>query len=156
MLGITLIPLTILFAFVWGVFSLKIRDYVVATEVRQALHFSTKASSLIHALQTECDVSALHVSGLGGITKPQLVREYARTDEVIDELPYWPVDDTRESHFRSKSAFFNFLNQHRYELDSVKLAGSRQKTELEFYTRQINVFMAWFFDAITEAGSGTI
>lgn len=154
MLGITLIPLSILLIFVCSIFSLRVQEYMRAWEVRNTLHFSAEVSSLIHILQKERDTSALYVSDIGESMKPILVEVYENTDKVIDHLTYWPVSEDNEmTYFQERNKFQNFLNKHRYELDG---SHPSEKSELAFYTELIDVFMQWFFEAIKAANTGSI
>ncbi|ELU05145.1 hypothetical protein CAPTEDRAFT_62737, partial [Capitella teleta] len=150
MMGMTLIPISVLLLFVWGIFSLKIQDHVTTSHVRHSLDFSAKISSLIHTMQVERDAKALHAASIGGNTQWLLLQKYTSTDEAILALPYWPNGGGVPDRFQSKIRFSNFLNRHRFNLSQ------NHTIELDFYTTQINVFMKWFFDSITEVGSGTI
>ena len=56
-------------------------------------------------------------------------------------------------YFDTKDDFIEYLNRHRYELDTKPTS---QQSELEFYTLLIDKFSQWFFTAITEASTGTV
>ena len=47
----------------------------------------------------------------------------------------------------------NYLNKHRYTLDTER---PTVRQELDFYSSVMEEFMLWFYDAITEARSGSV
>ena len=66
----------------------------------------------------------------------------------------WPtVGDKHLEEFQNKENFLNYLNHHRYTLDTSKPTVTE---ELDFYSNLMREFMQWFYDAIMEARSGTV
>ena len=154
MLGITMIPITILLSLVGTIFCMRLNEWLKATEVRQTLRFSIEISELVDNLQKERDYSAIYVSSIRMATKAYLVERYPLTDASIQSLTSWDASDDNDlEYFQSKENFQNYLNRHRYELDSNQ---PTQKKELVFYSELIGIFMQWFYDTMTEASSGTV
>ncbi|ELT96273.1 hypothetical protein CAPTEDRAFT_82891, partial [Capitella teleta] len=154
MLGITLIPITILLALVFAIFALRVNQFKLIQDTSLTLKFSVAVSDLVHNLQKERDLSAFYVSAIGPDTKQNLVSRYVSTDTALHNLTGWSVSFKKNGiHFRSKITLHNYLNKHRYELDSKN---STEKTELAFYSHIIRVFMNLFSDQITEAQAGVV
>ena len=109
---------------------------------------------MMHTLQIERDMSALYTSSIASETKGYLVRSYPETDKALDGLSRWPtVGDKHIEEFENKENFLNYLNHHRYTLDTSKPTVTQ---ELDFYSNMMREFMQWFYDAIMEARSGTV
>lgn len=154
MLGIAIVPITILLSLVGTIFCIRLNEWLKATEVRRTLRFSIEISELVDNLQKERDYSAIYVSSLRMATKAYLVERYPLTDAAIQSLTDWDASNNKHLHyFQSKENFQNYLNRHRYELDSIK---PTEKQELLFYSELIGIFMQWFYDTMTEASSGTV
>ena len=66
---------------------------------------------------------------------------YPLTDGAVATLSSWPVTDKEKTaYFETKESFQNYINRHRYQLDSL---GNEEKDELWFYTDMIDRFMRW-------------
>ena len=113
---------------------------------------SLDLSRMLHTLQRERDGSALYVSAIAPETKEFLVSSYPETDKVLMGLGKWPDVRLDTNEFQSKENFLNFLNKHRYTLDTDRPDVTE---ELSFYSKLMSQFMLWFYDAIKEARSGT-
>ena len=107
---------------------------------------------MLHTLQRERDGSTLYVSAIAPETKEFLVSSYPETDKALMGLSKWPEVRLETSDFQSKENFLNYLNKHRYTLDTDRPDVTE---ELNFYSRLMSQFMLWFYDAILEARSGT-
>lgn len=154
MVGITMVPISILLALVGTIFFLRLNEFLKAQDIRRILRFSVEVSELVDNLQKERDFSAIYSSSIGVATKTYLVERYPLTDAAIQSLTDWEAsNDNTLTYFQSKEKFQNYLNRHRYELDSNH---PTEKDEVKFYSEIIQIFMKWFYDAITETSSGTV
>lgn len=89
---------------------------------------------MLHTLQRERDGSALYVSAIAPETKEFLVSSYPETDRALMVLSKWPDVRLETSDFQSKENFLNYLNNHRYKLDTDRPDVTE---ELSFYSRYL-------------------
>ncbi|CAH1800737.1 unnamed protein product, partial [Owenia fusiformis] len=151
---IILVPILFLIGLAGYVFGQQVVNHANSQAIRNTVMFSTEVGSLIHNLQRERDMSALYVSSLGPNSKAFLVKRYPLTDLALEELSDWPVADVNpRTEFQSKERFQNYLNEHRYALDTIN---TTIDTELILYSEVINIFIKWLYDSINEQRSGTI
>ncbi|CAC5383083.1 Guanylate cyclase 32E,Guanylate cyclase soluble subunit beta-2,Receptor-type guanylate cyclase gcy-19,Retinal guanylyl cyclase 2,Heat-stable enterotoxin receptor,Olfactory guanylyl cyclase GC-D,Atrial natriuretic peptide receptor 2,Receptor-type guanylate cyclase gcy-9,Receptor-type guanylate cyclase Gyc76C,Soluble guanylate cyclase 89Da,Receptor-type guanylate cyclase gcy-28,Speract receptor,Receptor-type guanylate cyclase gcy-13,Receptor-type guanylate cyclase gcy-8,Guanylyl cyclase GC-E,Receptor-type gu len=115
---------------------------------RSALYFSIDIGKLVHRLQVERDMSVLYLSAIGPETKSFLLSEYAKTDEVTQDLT-WPSDiDSLNVMFLSKENFLAFLREHRRVLNPNVLS---IQNEIDFYSKSIDTIIIWLYNTITES-----
>ncbi|KAH3819885.1 hypothetical protein DPMN_121629 [Dreissena polymorpha] len=149
MLAIILVPVLILMGLTGNSFGSALSSYVSSRHIRSTLLFSLDMGILIRALQRERDASALYLSAIRPETKNFLLQRYQETDEATQTLPYWPNTlSGTHSDFDSSESFIKLLNRHRYELDTLQVTF---RDELNTYTAWIEVFIKWFYRAISEA-----
>ncbi|XP_052214041.1 uncharacterized protein LOC127832559 [Dreissena polymorpha] len=149
MLAIILVPVLILMGLTGNSFGSSLSSYVSSRHIRSTLLFSLDMGILIRALQRERDASALYLSAIRPETKNFLLQRYQETDEATQTLPYWPNTlGGALSDFDSSESFIKLLNRHRYELDTLQVTF---RDELNTYTAWIEVFIKWFYRAISEA-----
>lgn len=135
-------------------FGVTLQGYLNASGIRKVLRFSTELGVLIHNLQKERDSSALYLSSYRAETKEALLSSYIDTDNVLEELSYWPsIEDKDAPEYHSQEKYQIHLNRHRYQLDSLNQSVT---SELLFYTKGIDVILDWLYASITEARSGTV
>ncbi|VDI55384.1 Hypothetical predicted protein [Mytilus galloprovincialis] len=106
------------------------------------------------ALQNERDMSSLYLSRIGSDTKSDLLQAYPQTDEALDKLSSWPVSSSNKlKEFQSREWYINFINRHRYELDSTNTSVT---AEINFYSNHIDIFIRWMYEAVSELNTGLI
>ena len=59
--------------------------------MKSAVLFSVEVGKVIHAMQSERDLSVLYLSSIGPETKSFLTSRYLETDEQLADLPGWPA-----------------------------------------------------------------
>lgn len=155
MVSIVAVPLMILIGMTANTFGVTLHGYLNARGIRRVLRFSIELGDFIHNLQKERDASALYLyNSLRSDSKEALLESYIDTDNVLKDLSYWPsITAIGAPEFLTQEKYQIYLNQHRYELDTLNLTVTQ---ELLFYTEGINVFLDWLYDSITEARSGTV
>ena len=118
---------------------------------------SIELGDVLHNLQRERDMSALYVSDIAPEeAKNLLIQRYPISDRALMNMSFWPADnklaDTR-AEFTTKEKFMNYLNRHRYELDTMN---TTVKMELSLYAEVIHVIFNWLVASVTDVGSGSV
>ncbi|XP_064642762.1 uncharacterized protein LOC135497034 [Lineus longissimus] len=152
MLALTLVPILALTVIsivdLWEVF----RDNRMKAEIKDVIVFSTQTGTLIHYLQRERDMTALHLSALGTETRMFLKERYPDTDEAIEKLDYWPTEsNTAMAEFDSLFEFQKYVKTHRDNLDPEKTDAYK---EVKFYSYAISIFIDWMYSAIQGSQDG--
>ena len=110
--------------------------------------------SVIHRLQRERDMTALHLSSLGAQTRVFLTERYPATDNVITSLSRWPSSTTTGlGAFISKGKFLKYLQDHIAEIDK---SVTNVYKEIEFYSNTIKLFTDWLYSSIQGSRDGTL
>jgi hypothetical protein len=152
MLALTLIPILALTVIsivdLWEV----IKANRMKTNIKDVITFSTQTGTLIHYLQRERDMTALHLSALGTETRMFLKERYPDTDKAIDKLSYWPSDsDSAMSEFDSLAEFQTYIKSHR---DNLNPESTDAYKEVVFYSDSIAIFIDWMYSAIQDSRDG--
>ena len=77
-------------------------------------------------------------------------------DQVIanlSQLHIWELENVQESYLKSADSLQEYLNKHRYQLDSLH---PTKQDELKFYTDVVGVLITWFLDNMPEYSTGTV
>ncbi|ESO82166.1 hypothetical protein LOTGIDRAFT_135225, partial [Lottia gigantea] len=150
MVCIVMIPVAVLTGLTANTFFNTFTSYM-SSGIRNTILFSVELGEVVHSLQKERDMSALYISKISPVSKSFLLQRYPETDRSIEKLTFWTTLSQLE--FQSKDKFLSYLNQHRYELDTLNQTVTM---ELGLYTTLIRVFIKWLYDTMPEAESGFI
>ncbi|XP_076085780.1 uncharacterized protein LOC143056563 [Mytilus galloprovincialis] len=154
MLTVVLFPLAVLTAITAVDFSNSLSMYMNTAEVMMRIEFGVELGDFLMALQNERDMSSLYLSRIGSDTKSDLLQAYPQTDEALDKLSSWPVSSSNKlKEFQSREWYINFINRHRYELDSTNTSVT---AEINFYSNHIDIFIRWMYEAVSELNTGLI
>ncbi|XP_074641409.1 uncharacterized protein LOC141899152 [Tubulanus polymorphus] len=160
MIMIAMVPLAILLGLTANVFAEMILNHNQIQGLRNVVYFSTEVGHVLNQVQRERDMSALYVSVIGqeggAESKALLMKQYPTTDIAVVNLSYWPADAVlikRKSEFQTREMFQNYINLHRYSLDS---SNSTLTDELSFYSEIVNVFLEWLIKSVTEVPAGKL
>lgn len=154
MLAVVLFPLVILTTITAVGFSNSLATYMNTAEVIKRLDFSIDLGEFLMVLQKERDMSSLYLSRIGSDTKFDLLQAYVETDSALDSLKSWPVSSTNQQReFQTRDRYINHINRHRYQLD---LANTTATEEINFYSQDIEIFIKWMYDAVSEVDTGVI
>ena len=154
MLSIILVPISALLGLTGYIFGNQLSNYIRSASVRNTVKFSIDLGDLIHYMQRERDMSALYLSSIRSEAKAILVESYPLTDNSIERLMQWPVNqDSERAEFQSKEKLQLFLNKHRYELES---SATTVRGEIEMYSTLIRELTVWLYNAISESRSGDV
>ncbi|XP_074641410.1 uncharacterized protein LOC141899153 [Tubulanus polymorphus] len=160
MFMIAMVPLAILLALTANVFSDMIETHNQLSSLREVVYFSTEVGTVLDQVQRERDLSALYVSVIGqdggAESKALLMKQYSVTDSAVVNLSYWPADEVlinRKREFETGDMFQNYINLHRYSLDT---SNTTLTDELSFYSEIVNVFLEWLIKSVTEVPAGKL
>ncbi|XP_076086310.1 uncharacterized protein LOC143056978 [Mytilus galloprovincialis] len=154
MLAVVLLPLLILTIITAVDFSKSLTSYINTYAIAEQIDFGVKLGGFLLALQKERDMSSLYLSQIGLDSKRELLLAYPETDGALDNLSSWPVSPSnKQKQYQSREHFVNFLNRHRYELDSNNATAT---AEINFYSQTIEIFIKWMYDSVSELDTGTI
>ncbi|XP_070560064.1 uncharacterized protein [Ptychodera flava] len=149
MLGLTMLPIIALICLALNDLTTTLRENEEAYLIRQTILFSRDIGNLLHKLQNERDMTALHISTLGPVTKQFLSDTYPETDQSLDLMDSWPVEASNvQQQFKSKLNFQRYLDDHRVYLDG---SNATIYDEVAFYTDTIKVFIGWLYASVAES-----
>ncbi|XP_002732877.1 uncharacterized protein LOC100367967 [Saccoglossus kowalevskii] len=149
MMGLTMVPVIALIGLALNDLTTTLRENEEAYNIRQTIFFSRDIGNLLHCLQNERDMTTLHISTLGPVTKQFLSDTYPETDSALDAMDQWPVREKQDlTQFQSKIEFQKYLDDHRVYLDG---SNSSIYDEVEFYTNIIKVFIGWLYQNIANS-----
>ncbi|XP_064642933.1 uncharacterized protein LOC135497132 isoform X2 [Lineus longissimus] len=152
MLILTMIPILALCMITVVDLSMIAKENEYQNIVRQTIRFSSQTGLLIHYLQRERDMTALHLSSMGAETRMFLRDRYPDTDEALNALEQWPTDlKGNLLTFSSKNEFRRQLKSHRDELDSLK---TDPYLEVIYYSKLIAIFIDWLYTGIQKSRDG--
>ncbi|XP_074662965.1 uncharacterized protein LOC141915366 [Tubulanus polymorphus] len=150
MMVLTFIPIFALMAMTMASLSSISRDNEMKSKMSDTIRFSTQTGMLVHYLQRERDMTALHLSSLGAETRMFLKDRYPETDKALKAISRWPSTSVTKE-FRSKNDFWSYLNSHRKKLDATK---TDVYQEIDFYTNTIRTFIEWMYEGIQDSRDG--
>ncbi|XP_077998130.1 uncharacterized protein LOC144451204 [Glandiceps talaboti] len=149
MLILTMIPIVALIGLAINDLTTTLRENEDALQIRRTIEFSQDIGNLLHRLQNERDMTTLHISTLGPITKTFLSETYPDTDQAIGNMNSWPVVATNTmEQYSSKLSFQRYLDDRRVYLDG---SNSTIYNEIDFYTDTIKVFIEWLYTSISDS-----
>ncbi|XP_074654594.1 uncharacterized protein LOC141908443 [Tubulanus polymorphus] len=121
-------------------------------DIRDNIRFSTEIGTVVHYLQKERDMTALHLSTMGAETRIFLRERYPDTDKALDKLSKWPEKTSGTiSQFGSAKDFQTFIKRHR---DKLEPGETDTFAEIKFYSDAIKIFIDWIYAFIQESSDG--
>ncbi|XP_071145359.1 uncharacterized protein [Mytilus edulis] len=146
-LVLTIIPIIVLV--IQGGITIAYDNNHVVTQnkVEADIKFSVEIGLLVHNLQIERGITTMYVSSGRMDILPVLKNKRTITDMSLNALEEW-ISLSIPGHFRSRSTYFQRLQEHRNTFDSLNKSSSEV---IRFYSYDNDIILDWLGSVITDA-----